>query len=384
MSSAWSSEQRQLCRKILLRGNYAEGNFGDDALAIAAQQLLVPGASHIVTEGTVAYRDRRLDHIGCRNKPDELFDAIVYGGGTQFFSFTPDPPAAPAKLLRRIVEKVKRPSGLIDSYHARRRYWIESRTPRLAIGLGIGPFPEASPAEVATANLLKRMQLVWVRDKASMAFCRRYGVENAVRSTDLCFTSAFAKATQKPPRVPERPGRCRSVGIILRDWMAWKDDHFEAAIEAARRMRDQNVSTTFFSLASSDTRLTAALRRHCEPIKAWCSDAESLETFWNALAKMDLVVTSRFHGAVFAALAETPFLAIDIEPKLELVRDWAPSRDSPEVIMSATADPSLIAQRTLTALDEIESRRDATRAMLREQRRLAIVGEQHLANYFDF
>ena len=99
---------------------------------------------------------------------------------------------------------------------------------------------------------------------------------------------------------------------------------------------------------------------------------------------MDLIVTARFHGAVFAVLGETPFLAIAIEPKLELIRDWGPSNDTPEAIMPATADPALITQRILAAVGEIESRRETTRAMLQEQRRLAAVGERFLANYFDF
>ncbi|WP_020084650.1 polysaccharide pyruvyl transferase family protein [Hyphomicrobium zavarzinii] len=383
MSAAATAPRTGSARTILLRGNYAEGNFGDDALAIAAQRLLAPHAVQIATDVELAYRDRRLDGLRRRGAHEERFDTIVYGGGTQFFSFKHDPPAALAPLAQRVLRKLTRPLSLIDSYRARRRHWIEFRTPRLGIGIGVGPFPVGSPAEAAAASLLKGMALVWVRDDASMAFCERHGVETALRSADLCFSSAFAEATHKLPSAPERTDGRKQVGVILRDWKAWDDAYFEAAIEAARRLRDQGVEPTFFSLASSDTRFLAALSRSGEPVTAWRCEAGAFETFWHALAQMDLVVTARFHGAVFAVLGETPFLAIGIEPKLELVRDWAPASEAPEVTMPATTDPELIARRVLAALGEIEHRREAARAMLREQRRLAASGEQRLAAYFD-
>ena len=276
MSSASIAFQSTPSRTILLRGNYAEGNFGDDALAIAAQHLVAPAASRILTDGVVAYRDQRLDRMECRDKSDEQFDAIVYGGGTQFFSFEHDPPAMPATQVQRVFKKLRQPLSLIDSYYARRRYWIESRTPQLAIGFGVGPFPEASPAEVAAASLLKRMQLVWVRDDASMAFCKLHGVENAVRSADLCFTSAFAEVTQKPSSAPEQAGGRKQVGIILRDWIGWNDDYFEAAIEAARRMRDQNVSTTFFfagTIGCASNCRFETQRRNCDSMALRCRNA---------------------------------------------------------------------------------------------------------------
>ena len=36
----------------------------------------------------------------------------------------------------------------------------------------------------------------------------------------------------------------------------------------------------------------------------------------------DLVITARFHGAVFASLIGKPFITIGIEPKLEMISIW--------------------------------------------------------------
>lgn len=384
MSAAFCKQQTGSSKVIFLRGNYGEGNYGDDALAIAAQQLLIPHSGSIVTDGELAYRDQRLLGVRCGDTLDESLQAIVYGGGTQFFSFEYDvPTSAPTQLPRRVLRKLVRPMTIIDSYRARRRHWIESRTPQLAIGFGVGPFSEGSAAEADAAKLLKAMDLVWVRDDASMAFCKRHDIETAVQSSDLCFTSAFADAVRKPARGLGRANDCKQVGIILRDWKAWDETYFDAAIEAARRLRKLGVGTKFISLAPSDTRFLASLERHGESVISWRCTPDSFEIFWDTFAQMDLIVTSRFHGAVFAALSETPFLAIGIEPKLEQVKTWVQASDWPETIIPATSDPELFTRQVLSALSEIGSRGEAVRAMVLEQHRLAAVGERRLIEYFE-
>lgn len=242
----WRKDSER-ARTILLRGNYAEANFGDDALLVAAYRLLARHALRIVVEGGAAYRDDRLSGLGVRVPDHRRFDAIVYGGGTQFFAFDHDTPVTSVPFGRRILGKIARPTSVLGSIRARRRVRIESQTARLAIGFGIGPFPENSPSEAAAAKIVRTMALVWVRDRASETFCRRHGVETAVLSADLCFTSAFAEAVQPPAPTAPSDRRLLQVGIVLRDWAALGDEFFEAAIEAARRLRQVDVATVFFS-----------------------------------------------------------------------------------------------------------------------------------------
>lgn len=383
MISLMSAARVNSNKSFLLRGNYAEGNFGDDALAVAAERLLMPHARRILTDGEVAYKDPQLDRALPRKGNDERFDAIVYGGGTQFFSFEYNQAEGPSSLSHRLLRKLTHPSSLIESYRARRKLSIESRTPLMAIGFGVGPFVENDPAERAVAILLKRMKLVWVRDNASMEFCERHGIETALRSSDLCFTTAFTKAVRRPLHTPKTVNAQRQIGLILRDWRAWNDTYFEAVIEAARRLREQGLEPKFFSLSSSDVRFLSVLQRNGESAISWRGDAGGLGSFWAAIAQMDLVVTARFHGAVFSVLSETPFLAISIEPKLDSVQQWAPRSQVPHLMVQPVADPELIKWSILNALDQMDQRRVATQTMLKEQCRLAMIGECRLVKILD-
>ncbi|HXY59429.1 MAG TPA: polysaccharide pyruvyl transferase family protein [Methylocystis sp.] len=367
--------------RVLLRGNYAEGNFGDDALLLAACKLLARHAKEARVDGAFAYRDERLSGLAGQDRHDGRYDVIVYGGGTQFFEFAHDPPAKAPSLASRIIRKIVRPTELLGSARARRRSWREARKPRLAIGFGVGPFVGNGGAEAAATALLQTMPLVWVRDESSLDFCRRQGIEGVVPSADLCFTSTFATVV-RAPRKPDRGTRRRRVGIVLRDWNGLDDAYFESAIEASRRLRSFNVETAFFSFSPRDRRLRAALRRAGEPVAAWGCERGSLERFWGELAAMDLVVTARFHGAVFALLSETPFLALAIEPKLEQVQRWSDGGSAPECILPPLTDAEFMTRRILAALEEAAQRTALARNMLSRQRRLASFGERRLAAYF--
>jgi polysaccharide pyruvyl transferase WcaK-like protein len=328
-----------------------------------------------------------MQHLEARGPASIASDAIVYGGGTQFFAFDHDLPPAPDPIAIRALRKLARPLSLVDSLRARCRIRREARTPRLAIGLGVGPFPPESKVEATVANLLRGMELVWVRDDASMAFCRRHAVDGALRSADLCFTMAFAASVRAPDAsVNHTRGQIdarRRVGIVLRDWKGWKDDYFDAALEAARRLRARKIEPTFFSLASSDRRLLTTLGGADFPVVAWWCTPGELESFWSELARMDFVLTARFHGAVFALLSGVPFVAIGIEPKLEQVQCWATADEQPKLTMPAEADPDLIVRHVVDGLNQASCRRDAARLMLAEQRRLAAIGEQRLTAWFE-
>ena len=368
--------------RILLRGNYAEGNFGDDALLLAAYGLLARHACEVTVDGAFRYRDERLNGLAEQAQCDDRCDAIVYGGGTQFFDFAHDPPSETLPLADRIFRKIARPTELMNSLRARRRSWREARALRLAIGLGVGPFAGNGAGEPAAAGILQDMPLVWVRDGSSADFCRRHGIEGVIRSADICFTSAFA-AMVRPPKKPARSSARRRVGIVLRDWNGIDDAYFQSAAEVARRLRSSDVETLFFSFSPGDVRLRAALRRAGEPVTEWGCERGALARFWGELAAMDLLVTARFHGAVFALLSETPFLALAIEPKLELLREWSQSGPVPEYILPFAIDVELMTGCVLDALDELAQRTVAAGKMLKEQRRLAEAGERRLAECFE-
>lgn len=100
---------------------------------------------------------------------------------------------------------------------------------------------------------------------------------------------------------------------------------------------------------------------------------------------MDLIVTARFHGAVFALLSEMPFLAITIEPKLALLQDWGSAAQgmAQDLTMAPVTDAESMTRRILAALEELPQRKAAARDILETQRRRAEIGEKRLGEFFE-
>ena len=47
----------------------------------------------------------------------------------------------------------------------------------------------------------------------------------------------------------------------------------------------------------------------------------TFENFYIRLSQFDLVITARFHGAVFASMMNIPFITIEVEQKLRMIAE---------------------------------------------------------------
>jgi polysaccharide pyruvyl transferase WcaK-like protein len=56
----------------------------------------------------------------------------------------------------------------------------------------------------------------------------------------------------------------------------------------------------------------------------WSPQSTTLDEYCFRLAELDVVVTSRAHGAICAAVLGVPSLILDIEPKLRTIHDLLP------------------------------------------------------------
>jgi polysaccharide pyruvyl transferase WcaK-like protein len=370
------SRHRPLASLACLRGNFHEGNFGDDALLLASSSLLRGRIKQIKFERKVAYCDERVQRTFTGDHSMEP-DMIVYGGGTQFFSFAA--PVVQHSFISRLARKLSSPTSLMASYRARTRAAQNRRIPKIAIGIGLGPFENPVAAE-QTADLLRKMDLVWVRDAYSESFCRDNNIRNFVASSDLCFTEAFAQIIAPP--LCRRPAvdRPRKISIILRDWPTLDAHFFERQVALARKLRNAGHEVRFLGLSKHDKSYLTEMATQGETVRVWDADSERLEDFWTVIAEQDLVVTSRFHGAIFALLSATPFIAIEIEPKLRTLRDMVPELGDFAIAPRTTVNTMHQAIETLVGRGE--SVLPALDRALSKQRTRARAGEEALGAYF--
>ena len=366
--------------QVLLRGNYHEANFGDDALLLACSALLSSTGGEVVIDGKGAtYHDERMSNVSNHQSGTQEPNLICYGGGTQFFSLTPPP--GQVTLWRRVLGKLISPKDIVSSIRARRKNSRSKNTMTIAIGMGIGPFKEDFEAELSVAKLLKRMDFVWVRDRLSENFCKDHKIEHAVSSSDLCFTDAFSRLVRPvASKASLLVGIQKTkVGFILRDWELLDPDFFKRQIEVAKRLRLRGYEVRFLCLATSDHNYLEELRSAGEEVDLWTAKPGTFESFWELISNQDLIVTSRFHGAIFALLSQRPFVAIEIEQKLQNLREMVPGSERFALDHKASAD--YVEKKVLKALGSLDEFAPILAESLKAQRNRAKVGEAALKKF---
>ena len=247
-------------------------------------------------------------------------DLLVYGGGTQFFSYPST--MRGATLIRRAGKLASSPTRLRDHLLRRARPLERAFKRRAALGIGLGPFVPASFEERSARELMRSCEFVTVRDRTSEALCRRWGISHAIHGSDLCF-------------LPESWGRpesasCASrsdqykIAIIVRDWRHGGDEgerYLQPIFDSVRLIARDNVSVTFVLFDASDHHSRRILEERGASPLCWDPVRDSIPSFVARLEEFDLFVTARYHGAVLAALFGKPAICVDLDPKLALLAE---------------------------------------------------------------
>ena len=317
--------------KAIIRGAYGEGNFGDDVLMVACHGLLrqVYAADEIAyvftSDPPVAerrYVERLLPGINIiRFESQAAAELVVWGGGTQFYSFSQSQAVVPfyRKVLAGLLDPEKAYNYLVKKlfggkFHRGQRF--------AALGIGVGPFVPDSPNEGYSRDLFAKMNFAAVRDDESMQLCKTWGVRNLTHRSDLCFLPEICWPDYLP--VARVNGRGRRIGVIVRDW---PHDTAGAAYEkplinAAEMLRKAGYSVQYILFrANGDCGWARLLSQRGESPLAWNPEVQSITDFLHELDQFDCLLTARYHGALFGALIGRPVICIELEQKLRLVSE---------------------------------------------------------------
>lgn len=307
-----------------LQGAYGEKNFGDDALLAACAAIL----SQLESKHRISHRSHGSEYcsnlIAARglsitdHSPDEC-ELLIYGGGTQFFSFRKPVATAAWDMSRAIFRRLpwRRP-------HRSARLPAAAKT--IALGIGLGPFQGAGFRERAVRDHLRRFDFVAVRDSESLQICQSWGVHHATLGADLAFLPGLGLwNTDRSPTVA-RGGA--NVGIIVRDWHHTTAGRkcIRPIFQVAECLRKQGKRVQFVLFrpatgANAEAAWAKQLKRAGENVLCWQPTTMSIAEFLTQLKQFDCVITARYHGAVFASLLEIPSVLIEIEPKLTRLAD---------------------------------------------------------------
>lgn len=321
---------------IAITGAYGRGNFGDDALMLAAIRAVkriygVENSKILILAGESSYVEKLAPNLEVRLKNDERdlnVDVLVYGGGTQFHSF-------PTTLWRKIKNFQSRVWTLVKSPRKAIKTFLtlllsdnlkSARPSLIGLSLGLGPFSGKNYQDSSSRNANKifgRMEHISVRDPYSYDLCHHWNYSTVRMTGDLCYMPNMWEAIETSSQ-SEKSENIKRIGVIPRDWPHTKEGRLyeEPLLEVVDCLRKEGIKVEFISFAKNyDKDWSRRLEGREEQFIFWDPEVDTIEEFLLTLNGFDSFITARYHGAVFASLLGKPVICIDIERKLEMISD---------------------------------------------------------------
>ena len=313
---------------ILIKGAYGEYNFGDDALMISTHQIVTS-----LFEKAEIYYECDGMHYKLLDRPDlktiryynsDEFEPeiIIYGGGTQFFSFsnaiTYEICLLPRKICLLAVNLFRKLTNFKIINLIKKDRILNRRI--IAMGIGLGPFDGGRWSKFRVKRIFQNFDFLSVRDKQSVKYCNEFGLP-CQEHADLCFNSNFRNIFLPEKKVASN--KFKKIGIIVRDWELNNVSNLHVIFrELSSRLRaeDRNIKFIIFS-SQRDIKWKNELEAKNEEYLEWKPSNTSINNFLTKLSEFDCTITMRYHGAVFSSMLGIPSICLDIEPKLRLISE---------------------------------------------------------------
>lgn len=337
--------------KIVLKGYFGVGNFGDDILLSTVSNAVrtvsdLPVVVHCAQSADYLHK-QVSSPMEARLHSEAIFEPhiLIYAGGGQFFGFRK------SRLFETLRQACLRTLGvgaarlMTDLVASRTRQCESGVQETAAIGVGLGPFHLGSAAEYRAALQLNQCSYLNVRDNTSLKYALRWKLN--VRPTvapDISFATRYW--LKQELRFP-RKRSLRQIGIIVRAWPHTEAPWIEKLQSASLQLRKLGYETRIITLCRRDDRNVLAEAFSGADIHSYNPEDDTPASFCSQLLQYDAIVSCRAHGVFIAAILGIPCIAVSIEPKLSLAagatvfntETWeAPWRTSDLVSMIESAD----------------------------------------------
>lgn len=323
------NKTKEQAKRIAIKGGYGQGNFGDDALMIAVYEIT---KRVFDSESIIKFVCQDVNYISkilpvvnsVSHDPNfaKSADVLVYGGGTQFYSFplTVDNRRMFA-LYSRIARNVRRPFQLVQNLQQK---MIVSNQRVIAIGIGLGPFIENCRIMRIAKKLFSCMEYIAVRDIYSYELCMEWGCNNVTIRSDLCYLPGLWNTSVSNLQLGNKRDQVRRIGIIVRDWPHTNegDSYMTSLFQVVKELRSGGKEVEFVLFRNrNDSIWGKRLRDMNERHIYWEPEKCSISEFLVLLSNFDVFITARYHGAIFSSILGKPVVCIEVEQKLRLVSD---------------------------------------------------------------
>lgn len=326
--------------RILLKGYYGFGNFGDDILLIVSYKLVkarFPTAQIFVysnfTENLNNYQQVKNynKYLLGLTSPDIIiidwtykgeFDFVFNGGGGIYFDnqkgnvFYQVINPLIIKLfgvsqLHLIESWIRKISGKVSHIRFKKR---------IGVGIGIGNFAPGSLTFLKKMAELGSYSFLWVRDEFSLTKLRHYGFkESCGKFTDLAFLSEY----WKPPCVnKERVGVC-TVGVVIMGVTENQQKFSKQMKSFGDLVNAKGLQVTYFCFDENhDQSLIDSLSGH--EVAVWRPNTLTTSSYLHKINECDVIVSARAHGAILGAILGAIPICLASSVKLEEVAKMFP------------------------------------------------------------
>ncbi|OOY04245.1 polysaccharide pyruvyl transferase family protein [Thioclava sp. F28-4] len=335
--------------KILLRGYYGFGNFGDDLLLIATHAIVrgfYPTAEIYVLANNMDFCDQGMSGARYRDYIYRLlegdvtiidwrtrgsFDLEIHGGGGVFqpgrrsWKFTLQNIFAHIFRVRHIGKVALPVRKLLGKQ--------ERRVSKRSIGIGNSINFHNFFAENLVRNMeqLGRLDKIWVRDSTSLENGRRLGACCEI-GTDLAFAHSASFSKLKVPATHRK-----GVGVILCGRKRSSLEMIEASLS-----HDWDCPPTFvFFEESYDADLIRTVSQAGYASIVWRPWSLTIDEFARELAKFSVVISNRFHGVISATLLGVPSITIADSEKLRSLQEMSPET---KILLQHEGGPTIARQ----------------------------------------
>ncbi len=307
--------------KISILGGYGLKNFGDDAL----MYVIYKNMKKIYTDSQISFICTNssylknivndCDIISLEEKDSVNTNILVYGGGTQFYSFKSKP-----NIYERVLLIIKDPLNIhkriIKKVFKRKKKDIYEDKKICALGIGVGPFLKHSNKciEQETRELFKKMDYISVRDTFSVNKCKEWGLEKVKHHADLCYLMDNEFRLKKKDSI-------NNIGIIVRDWNQTVEGstYYDKIFLLLDLLKEEGYNVDIIIFSKKRDLYWSQKLKEKDNVLYWDPDIDSIKNFILSLNNYDLFITARYHGAVFSTILGKPFISIEVEQKLKLI-----------------------------------------------------------------
>jgi polysaccharide pyruvyl transferase WcaK-like protein len=323
---------------VVLAGAFGQRNPGDDALlrsfarSLDGWDLTVTAAAGAPEAALAGCEPVRADDLVAVARAVARADAVVFAGGTVFKALGPACGRPPLSLLRRALAMAAGTTAL--------------GRPLAMVGVGAGALPTV-PARTLARRLVHRADLLVLRDDESAVRLAEAGAPAPFRiGADPAWTLFEDAPLQTGPRAAGRDG----VLVVL--------SHHAGGPRLAARLAEGLAPVVAAGVplilqpfqigtrGEDDLELGRAVRARLGGVPELIVPPADLHEARDVARSVGAVVALRFHGAIAAAAAGTPFVAYAHEPKLAAV-----ARRMRQPVVDADAPAIAIGAAALAALD---------------------------------